>query len=172
MATPTLFVLLRNGTHAAASLRYALKAESWALQGSKTPIQIPIPQENPELIDLGIVRPSLTISGIVDSRGESTSENTTDFQTMSSFSWNSQTYYIPYKNKLEDFCSDTIFSTATPLELQLGDNTTPIATDGPVASTGGGLYQVAMQQYRFEIKPGAEDRWEFTMTFVARNRSV
>ena len=63
MDTP-LAVLLRNGTHANASIRLALKAEQFAISNSKTPIQIPIPTSAPLLVDLASNRPSLTISGL------------------------------------------------------------------------------------------------------------
>ena len=56
-------VLLRNGLHDAstgdtreASIRYALKCDSAVIQFQKTPIQIPIPQQSPELFDLGIIK--------------------------------------------------------------------------------------------------------------------
>ena len=45
----------------------ALKCDNVAIAYSKSPIQIPIPQKSPELIDLGIFRPSITLSGLVDS---------------------------------------------------------------------------------------------------------
>ena len=58
----TLAVLLRNGTHAAADERYILKCDNASIQVAKTPIQIPIPQQSPELFDIGIFRPSITVS--------------------------------------------------------------------------------------------------------------
>ena len=42
-----LAVLLRNGTHGAATVRLALKAEQFSVSIAKTPIQIPIPPRNP-----------------------------------------------------------------------------------------------------------------------------
>ena len=60
MAEPTLAVLLRNGSHTSATIRYALKCNDVAISYAKTPIQIPIAQQSPELIDLGYFRPSIT----------------------------------------------------------------------------------------------------------------
>ena len=122
----SLAVLLRNGMHATpsgdtreASIRYALNCDSAVIQFQKTPIQIPIPQQSPELFDLGIVRPSISISGIVDTVGGDTSNTTAGVEHMESLSitrrywaWASsastytsiaKTYYIPYKNKSEVF---------------------------------------------------------------------
>ena len=65
-STGDLSVLLRNGVHGAATLRFALKCDSIAISYSKTPIQIPIPQQSPEIIDLGSFRPSISNGGIVD----------------------------------------------------------------------------------------------------------
>jgi len=73
MADPTLAVLLRNGPHATATIRYALKCNDVAVSYARTPIQIPIAQASPEIIDLGFIRPSLTCTGIVDTIGEDTS---------------------------------------------------------------------------------------------------
>ena len=64
MAEPTLAVLLRNGPHSGASVRYALKCNDVAMSYAKTPIQIPIAQQSPELIDLGYFRPSVTEQGL------------------------------------------------------------------------------------------------------------
>ena len=70
MAEPTLAVLLRDGPHDSAGIRYALKCNDIAISYARTPIQIPIAQQSPELIDLGFVRPSLTCTGTVDTIGE------------------------------------------------------------------------------------------------------
>jgi len=132
MADPTLAVLLRNGSHADATIRYALKCNDVAVSYARTPIQIPIPQSNPELIDLGFIRPSLTCTGVVDTIGEDTSNvgynggaspthargtagmayfdftRATVSITSGSAAWadggaaSTQRYYIPYKNALEE----------------------------------------------------------------------
>lgn len=80
-----LAVLLRNCKHAFGAAnsvadatsptneRYALKCDTFTIQMAKTPIQIPIPQQSPELIDLGIFRPSISIGGLVDTIGQDTS---------------------------------------------------------------------------------------------------
>ncbi len=83
MAEANLSVLLRNGTHhgdgraGQGTLFYALKCENITINYGRTPIQIAIPQNTPELIDLGIVRPSISISGLVDNVGGDPT-NTTD----------------------------------------------------------------------------------------------
>ena len=51
--------------------RYALKADAFGVSIAKTPIQIPFPQNSPELIEIGMFRPSITVSGTVD-RDQST----------------------------------------------------------------------------------------------------
>ena len=37
-------------------------------------------------------------------------------------------------------------------------------------SSGGGVYQVALQQARFQKTAAREDRWLFTMQFVSKAR--
>jgi hypothetical protein len=172
-ATQSLSILLRNGTHTGASLRFALKADSFAISYSKTPIQVPIPESSPELIDLGIFRPSISINGIVD----------TVQPSPTSVTINGQTYYLPFKNWLENTVYDWIASDAATgqLELEVGDTTFP--TDGssnaynsdgdlllPASWTGGAVYRVAVQMARFQLNPSREDRYDFSMQLVSGAR--
>lgn len=176
-ASNELSVLLRNGTHANASLRFAIKADSFAVSYSKTPIQVPIPQQSPEIIDLGIFRPSLTINGIVDTKQP----------TPASLTISGQTYYIPFKNWLENAVYDWIASDANTgqLEIEVGDTTypqtgsgtkgysgTPITINTSSLSSweGGAVYRVAIQQARFQLNPAREDRYDFSMQMVGGAR--
>ena len=189
MADPTLAVLLRNGSHSAANIRYALKANDVAIAYARTPIQIPIAQQSPEIIDLGFYRPSITVTGIVDTTGGDSTNTTSGFAGMESFVytrasvsaaaiWNdggsnsAQTYYIPYKNALEEAISNWIFQEGdTALQIEIGDATTPdYAGSGTTASTGGGIYKVAIQQFQFALAPGMEDRYTYSIQCVAKFR--
>jgi hypothetical protein len=164
-----LAVLLRDGTHAGASTRLALKAEQLSISISRTPIQIPVPGGQPELIDLGFNRPSITISGIVDNVGGNPAESESGFEDMEKLELGAspQDYYIPYKNFLEEKLITWIISTAVVLQLEIGDATTPKGE----GHTGGGIYEVAVQQMQFNIAPGMEDRWVYTVSFVAKTRN-
>ena len=102
MAESPLAVLLRDGTHAGATTRFALKCDQFSIAVSKTPIQVPVPRSAPILLDMGSNRPSITISGIVDNVGGDTSNTTSGFEHMESMQINGQTYYVPYKNSLEN----------------------------------------------------------------------
>ena len=199
----TLAILLRNCGHdnnatSTTYVRYALKADTVALNIAKTPIQIPIPQQSPELIDLGMFRPTLSISGVVDNVGLA-STTTSGFENMESMSisrryWASatsysavsQTYYIPYKNKLEDAMYKWMAAEDQELELEIGDANFPIyATAAELngnsdnthssinseSETGGALYVVALQQCRFNQNATQEDRWEFQMQFLCKSRA-
>ena len=208
MAEPTLAVLLRNGTHNSASVRYALKCNDVAMSYAKTPIQIPIAQQSPELIDLGYFRPSITCTGIIDTVGGNTSNTTVGFAGMESFSYvrqlasdanyfsdggtsntAAQTYYIPYKNALEEAAATWMYLDSTPLQIEIGDAKYPIDSYGGYMAggtatnryhavsgnrnnhaTGGAIYEVAIQQCRFSLKAATEDRYEFTIQFVAKAR--
>ena len=177
-------VLLTYQEGAATPTRYALKADSVTISISKTPIQIPIPQNSPELIDFGIFRPAITVTALVDNIGGDTSQTASNYQGMASISvYNalagaSQTYYIPYKNKLEEATYAWIADDDSQLHLIVGDPSVPvydIKEDGSDASgtplaTGGGSYRVALQQARFQLDAGREDRWICQMQFVAAAR--
>lgn len=145
-----LAILLRNGQHGTSgTIRYALKASDIAMSLAKTPIQIPIPQQSPELVDIGYFRPSITVTGIVDTTGGDTSNVTAGFAGMASFMFtrvsyggssgslyddggaaSAQRYYIPYKNALEETCQKWIFASNTLLELEVGDAQFPISNYG------------------------------------------
>ena len=171
--TQDLSVLIRNGVHASASLRFALKADSFAINYTKTPIQVPHPEVTPDIIDLGMFRPSITINGVVD----------TVQPTPSSLTIGGQTYYIPFKNWLENVVYDWIFSDVATgqLEIEVGDTTFPTDassnaynSDGdlllPASWTGGAVYRVAIQQARFQLNPAREDRYDFSLSLVAGAR--
>jgi hypothetical protein len=204
MADPTLAVLLRNGSHSSATIRYALKCNDVAISYAKTPIQIPIAQQSPELIDLGYFRPSITCTGLIDTIGENTSNTTSGVAGMASFTYlranvsnsshfsdgghntTAATYYIPYKNVLEEAVASWLYiSSINSLELEIGDAKFPIDSYGgytdPEAvanrfsttnqhATGGAIYQVAIQQARFALNAAREDRYDFSLQFVARGR--
>lgn len=199
----TLAVLLRNCGHdnnatSTTYIRYALKCDTVALNIAKTPIQIPIPQQAPEIIDLGIFRPALSISGLVDNVGL-VSTTTSGFENMenmsitrkywastSSYTDVSQTYYVPYKNKLEETLYNWMASEDQELELEIGDANFPVynvgaetngastpssTVSGTNSETGGALYVVALQACRFNQNAGTENRWEFQMQFVCKSRA-
>ena len=165
-----LAILLRDGTHAGASTRFALKAEQFSIQIAKTPIQIPIPRQNPELLDLGIFRPSITISGLIDTIPDSGANTSSgEFRGTETLTVSGQTYYVPYKNLLEQYCYKWVADNTTPVQIEVGDTTQPISASAN--STGGGLYHVAIQQAQFSVAPATEDRWQYTISFAAKGRN-
>jgi len=202
MAEPTLAVLLRNGPHSTATVRYALKCNDVAMSYAKTPIQIPIAQQSPELIDLGYFRPSVTVTGLIDTIGrDSSNTTTTGVAGMESFLYTrtsvnssqfsdgghgtAQRYYVPYKNALEEAVATWMYLDDSPLQIEIGDAQYPLASYGGHApggdvtnrfstsnqqATGGAIYEVAIQQCRFSLKAATEDRYDFTMQFVAKAR--
>lgn len=162
--------------------RYALKADSVTISIAKTPIQIPVPQNTPQLVDFGIFRPAITVSAIVDNVGEGTSlvDGVEGMQAVVIGGFT--TYYIPYKNKLEEALYTWIADETNTLVLTVGDTTRPVynrSADGSEAdetggtlfhATGGSEYEVALQQARFQMDAGREDRWICQMQFVAAAR--
>jgi len=162
-----LSVLLRDGSHTAAVTRLALKAEQVSISIAKTPIQIPVARATPLLLDLGISRPSITISGIVDNVGGDPSNSDSGFEDMEKMVVNGQTYYVPYKNFLEEKVVTWVTSPSTVLQVEIGDATTPTGE----GHTGGGIYEIAIQQSQFSVAPATEDRWVYSIQFVAKLRN-
>ena len=174
MAAPEIAVLLRTCKHtnvgdSSTEFGYALKCDNVSISYTKTPIQVPIPQNSPALIDIGVYRPSISLSGLVDTApGAASTNNTTDFWDMES---GAKTYYIPYKNKLEDFVTDQVFEPSSPIELEFGDASVAISTNSAVA-TGGAVYLCALQQCRFQVDASKEDRYTFSMQLVVTSRQA
>ena len=171
-----------------ATTRYALKVDSLTISIAKTPIQIPIPQSSPSLIDFGIFRPSITLSAVVENEpvntltsSETFGATTIGYQGMEYITHKGLQWYIPYKNKLEDAVYGWVADGNNVLTLSIGDDTYPIydidstgatvtgAGNNPQA-TGGASYIVALQQIRFQLDAGREDRWIVQMQFVCESR--
>ena len=164
-----LSVLLRDGTHAGATTRLALKAEQVSITVTKTPIVIPVARSTPTILDLGISRPAVTISGLVDTVGGDETNNDTNFWDMEYLTVSGQKYYIPYKNYLENKLITWVTSASVDLQVEIGDATQPESVSGTVA-TGGAIYKVAVQQMQFSVAPATEDRWVYSVQFVAKLR--
>ena len=130
-------------------------------------------------MDFGIFRPSVTISAIVDSvGGNQDTSHAAAYKGMEKVTIGGVDYYIPYKNALEQNLYQWIADDENVLTLIIGDATYPVYnvdSDGDNASgtnwsTGGALYKVALQQARFQMDAGREDRWICQMQFVAAAR--
>ncbi len=153
-----LAICLYDGTTDGSEKRFALKTDSFSVNYVKTPIQIPFPSgADPEIIDLGQIRPTITISGIVDTTAPGSSENVTGPERNSS-----QVYVVPSKEDLEDFVTSEFYDPSNAkIEIMVSDGTsTPVAA-----------YEGAISQARFDVAPATEDRFSFTMVFVTKKRS-
>ena len=186
MAAPEGAILLRTCKHdqipntpTVTDFGYALKCENVSISYAKTPIQVPIPQQAPQIIDLGIYRPSISVSGVVDTVGGNTAEATAGFEGMESLTYlrtagygghaTARKYFVPYKNALEDFARKKLHSSGKPIELEWGDASQPLSSSS-VHTTGGAIYLVALQQFRVQVDAAKEDRYAFSLQFVVGDR--
>ncbi len=141
--------------------RYALKADSFGVAITKTPIQIPFPQNSPEIIELGMYRPNITVTGTVDRDQANTPEVVTGPAKGNSSDGDKTNYYVPTQKQLESFATNVVYDdSSTPIQLVVQ------SSGGTVYAT----YDVAISQARFDLAPGTEDRYSFSMTFVAKDR--
>ena len=84
----------------------------------------------------------------------------------------SRNYYIPYKNYLEKILATSVTDDSNVLQLEIGDATTPdYSGSGTTASTGGAIYEVAVQRVQFTLSPGREDRWMYSIQFLSKLRT-
>ena len=181
-----LSVLLRDNTHNSATVRLALKADQLSFSYSRTPLHIAIPFSEPQIFDIGTNRPTINMSGVIDTEGGDVSNTTGHTSGTSDYAFkgmasddlvgpdgsggtNTKTYYIPYKNYLEGKLLTWTTTATTDLQIEIGDATTPVATSGAFA-TGGGIYPVAVQQFQFTLAPGMEDRYTYSIQFIAKFR--
>ncbi len=150
-----------DNTNVTGVRRYALKADSFGVSVTKTPIQIPFPQNSPELIELGMFRPNITVTGTVDRDQSTTPEKVTGPAKGNSSDGDKANFYVPTQKQLESFATDVIYDdSSTPIQLVVQTST----------GTVYGTYEVAITQARFDLAPGTEDRFSFSMTFVAKDR--
>ena len=151
----SLSVLLYNGkTGGGDEKRFAIKADSFSVNYVKTPVQIPLPNGvSPQIMDFGFLRPSITITGLVDTDDPS--------ETVTGPDKSGTSYSVPTKEELEDFVTGEVYDiSASPLEIMIADGSTVIAS-----------YDIAIQQARFDLAPGTEDRHSFSIVCVAKKRS-
>jgi len=163
-----LQVLLRDVAHNISGVKLALKCEQLTIAFTKSPIQTSTAY-SALLTEYGYVKPNITISGTIDNAANFPANNTTDRWGMEELTINDQYYYVPYKNYLEDFLILTEVNEDTKMQLEIGDATTQKSTVSADA-TGGSIYGVIAQQFQFTMLPGQEDRWLFTIAFVAALR--
>jgi len=147
-----LQALIWNGKTTGAR-RFALKVESVALQYGKSPIQVGIPFNDPLLIDLNIVRPTITLTLLVD-------RDITNQTITGPDKGNGTNYKVPTKQDLEDFITDNGYTTATESTLML------LQEDGTYEQ-----YIFAIQQFTVNLAAVKEDRYETTLVMLTGNRA-
>jgi|TARA_R110000824_G_scaffold1906_2_gene9342 hypothetical protein len=157
----TNIVAHADNTNVTGVRRYALKADSFGVSIQKTPIQIAFPQDSPELLELGMFRPSITVSGTVDRDQATIPEKVVGPSKGNASDGDHETYYVPTQKQLEDFATDVVYD----------DSDTPIQI---IVQTSSGVtyatYDVAISQARFDLAPGTEDRFSFSLSFVGKDR--
>jgi|TARA_R110000765_G_scaffold324142_1_gene415780 hypothetical protein len=148
-----LMCLIWNGESSGNARRWAIKALSIAHQIGKSPIQQAIPSTDPILIDLNMVRPTITISLLLD--------KIVTGQTVTGPSKGGATVYkVPTKQDMEDFTTDSSYDSASTLQLMLVHEDNTYET-----------YDVATQQFTSNLTPAKEDRYDCTMVLLAKKRN-
>jgi len=258
-----LSILLRDNKHHNATIRLALKVDQLSIQLQRNPIVQAAPGMSPIILDLGSVKPSITISGAIDNKGTDPAQLDEGFWHMEKTTLTgpdgdggtvAKDYYVPYKNYLESQLATWITGSENP-QIEVGDaslvegdsgiltagvdaidtvaanidtSVTAVTVDGTTANfyvgqhiliddeiikvtaitnsttlaiardqkgtdgeahtdgdtiysigvskatkqnTGGGIYNVAVSNISFNLIPGQEDRWAFTVQFVGHLRT-
>ena len=106
-------------------------------------------------------RPSITVSGTVDRDQSTTPEVVSGPAKGNSSDGDKTNYFVPTQKQLETFATETVFdSNNTPIQLIVQT----------AAGTVYGTYEVALTQARFDLAPGTEDRFSFSLAFSAKDR--
>ena len=177
-------ILLHNGSTAdhtvsSRAAGHIIKAESLTITLSKTPIQIAIPGTSPQLMDLNMIRPNITIGGLVEnttSVGDDytlAASTTTDGgldgdPTSTGVAANHDSlehhgvYTYPDKAALEYYFSSEAYIPGNELALLIIDP----------SGTSYSFYNISGQSCTFILAPGTEDRYSYNLVFAGglRNR--
>ena len=170
-------ILLHDGSDGGGG--HVLKAESLTISLSKTPIQIAIPDTSPQLLDLNMIRPNITIGGLVENTtavganytlattaltdggldGDPTSAGVRADDGLLNFDG---TYTYPDKAALEYYFSSEAYIPGNELALIIIDP----------SGTTFSFYNISGQSATFILAPGTEDRYSYNLVFAAglRNR--
>ena len=152
MAQQELMCLIWNGVTGGDARRWAIKAVSVAHQIGKSPIQQAITSNDPLLIDLNMVRPTVTISLLLDKKITG--------QVITGPSKGGGTNYkVPTKQDMEDFVTESFYTSAAKLTLMF------LHEDNNYES-----YEFAVQQFTANLIPAKEDRYDCTMVILTRKR--
>ena len=152
MAQQELMCLIWNGEAGGDARRYALKVLSIAHQIGISPLQIAIPNTTPQLLDLNMVRPTITLSLLVD--------KIITNQTITGPSKGGSTVYIvPTKQDLESFVTENGYDDASKLTLML------LHEDNNYEQ-----YEFAVQQFTTNLMPSKEDRYDATLVMLVTKR--
>ena len=152
MAQQELMCLIWNGVTGGSARRWAIKALTVAHQIGKSPIQIAITSNDPQLIDLNMVRPTMTLSLLLD-------KEVTGQVITGPSKGGGTNYKVPTKQDIEDFVTSSSYTAATPLLLMflMEDNTYE-------------QYEFSIQQFTTNLIPAKEDRYDGTMVILTRKR--
>ena len=176
-------ILLNNGEtsdhlNASRAAGHVIKAESLTITLSKTPIQIPLPSASPQLLDLNMIRSSITIGGLVEntvSTGDNytlTAATTTDgaldgdpdgtdVASDNSALYHHGVYTYPDKADLEYYFTS---------EAYLPDNELALIIIDP-SGTSYSFYNISGQSATFILAPGTEDRYSYNLVFAGGLRN-
>tara|TARA_R110002110_G_scaffold15798_2_gene69890 strand:+ start:499 stop:999 length:501 start_codon:yes stop_codon:yes gene_type:complete len=152
VAQQELMCLIWNGEDDGNARRYALKVLSVAHQIGKSPIQIAIPNNTPQLLDLNMVRPTITLSLLLD-------KVITGKTITGPSKGNGTTYKVPTKQDLETFVTDNGYDDSSKLTLML------LHEDNNYEQ-----YEFAIQQFTTNLMPTKEDRYDSTLVMLVTKR--
>lgn len=171
-------ILLYNGATSGGK-GHVLKAESFSMTLAKTAIQVAVPNDTPALMDLNMIRPNLTIGGIVENTvpvgsdyslpatattdgdiatGDPTGTGVRADSSALNFDG---TYTHPDKATLEYFFYTKAYTGTTKTCLIV------LNPDGTTFS----FYSIAGQTATFILAPGTEDRYSYSLTFAGGLRN-
>ena len=152
MAQQELMCLVWNGESSSAARRWALKTLSVAHQIGKSPIQIAIPNNTPTLLDLNMVRPTITLSLLLDKKVTG--------KTITGPSKGGATNYkVPTKQDMEYFITENGYDASSKLTLML------LHEDNKYEQ-----YEFAVQQFTTNLMPSKEDRYDSTLVVLVTKR--
>jgi hypothetical protein len=176
-------ILLHNGndldhTNASRAAGHVIKVESLTITLSKTPIQIPLPSASPQLLDLNMIRSSITIGGLVENTAPIGADYTLAATALTDGDldgdptgtgvaanvealYHHGVYTYPDKAALEFYFTS---------EAYLPDNEMAMIIIDP-SGLSYSFYNISGQSATFILAPGTEDRYSYNLVWAGGLRN-
>jgi hypothetical protein len=176
-------ILLHNGndlddTNASRAAGHIIKVESLTITLSKTPIQIPLPSASPQLLDLNMIRSSITIGGLVENTVPIGDDYTLAATATTDGDLDGNPSGTPVQANVEALFHHGLYTHPDKAALEFYFTTEAYLPDNEMAliiidpsGTSYSFYNISGQSATFILAPGTEDRYSYNLVWAGGLRN-